>query len=601
MTRCLLFVLCIVSLLFAACDKDKSQASQAAKTGEQKVQKVEKKEEPKGVEIKLGEAEKQYLIQLARKTFDQWVTKKTRYVPADVPANLKDMSANRVFATIYKEGEWRGCVSAEEKNLIESTIGSVINTCKDNRFKSPEPGELDKFRVELSFLQPMEEVTTKDPAEIEKVLEPGVHGIQVRHTSGKGAFFLPYVFVKKQRTTITWLERLSEKGGLPKDAWKSPEASIYKYSTINFIEDKPYGRAVDLYRYKIELDALEPDAINQALALGKTWLLEHKDETTKRFAAGFDGDHKPLSSVPESAQAMAAAALGSMADVNKDKDLAKDVRWIQDGLQTKLTKQDGGLAFVTDGKADIEGTLIVADFLSQAITAKDRNALAKSLAANLSKSLTSGTLPGKGAIIEDLPNYAIYVFSRLATLTKLDADKITAKKLFEGQWKPGQVWSLAAAVAAANLTGDSTAKGKAATEASALLDAQYTKENARFSDYVGAFKGEKIPTTEGVAVRLLGLSQAFGAGMIDPAVRSKATDALVFGVRWLLEQQFTPQSAFYIENGQTMWGTFKQDILENTSILDQSSLALLALAEVKRNLGTEWASVLPRLKEDLVK
>ncbi|RJO72740.1 MAG: AMMECR1 domain-containing protein [Myxococcales bacterium] len=600
MKRNLAIVVFVLLALGAfACSKEEAKP---AKNGKPKPAKVAVAEKPE-LKLQLSEADKQVLIGVARKTFELFIVEGKTYKPDDVPANLREMKSNRVFATLYIEGEWRGCVSAEGDTLIEATVQSVINTCRDKRFKSPTPEEVGRFRVELSYLQPMEEIATKDPAQIEKELEPGVDGIQVVHSSGKRAFFLPYVFVKKQRTTAEWLERLSAKAGLPKDAWKSPETRIYRYGTINFIEETPKGRSVDLYRYKVELDDVPDGALDAAVAAALDWLKAQKDATAGRFRGGFDEDHKPLPPAAPKAHLAGLIGLGEAAEIAKDLNLANDVRWGWDGLKDAVRTEGGALEFVENGAADLEGALLLADLLGASGAVKGRREMLGPIAASLAKLAGKDRpKPGKGAVIEDLPNYAVFVAARLVRHTKDEKLKALVKDLVARWWTAGGGWSAAAAIEAAKALDDEALADRSLAEAKALVAAQYGKADAPYADYIGAFKSDGAPRTIDVAVRLRGLAFVYEAmGERDPEAKAAIGRALVFGLRWLLEQQFTDASAFYIENYKTLVGAFKADILVNTARVEDLGAGLAALVDVRRALGEAWPGLVAAHRAELVK
>ncbi len=576
---------------------------------EKKIEKAAKSTAPKPrtfneVRVEISEADKQYLMKTARKAFDLWVAKEERYEPNDVPPSLKGKKSNNVFATIYKEGEWRGCVSASGKDLVANVVNAVINTCRDKRFKDPLPEEIDRFRVEISILQPKELIEDKTPEGVRKVLEPGVHGIYLEHSSRKRAFFLPYVFVKKQRTTVTWLERIAKKAKLPKDAWKSPETFVYKYATINFIEDVPHGKAVDLYRYKVELDEPPADAVEKAIDLAEKYLLGHKVEEKSRFLPGYDVQHRPLRTDPDAWQLSAAAALGYAADLAKDLKLGGEVRWVMKGLESGIRKApEGGRMFGSDSGVDGAATLIFAELLGCAGAVKDRRELAASVAEYLRNATGKDKrLPMGKAAAMDPDNHLVFAMARLASVTKNEKDKQHARLLFDAFWKSGGRWALLAVAETANLTGDAALATKAVEEGRKVVGMQYDRKSAPYADFTGAFNDEKTPTTANVAVRLRGLALAYSlVPETQEETRKRLLNAVVLAARWLLEQQFTPASAFYLEEYSRYVGAFKKDILVNTTELDDTALALLALLDVNRFAEKPVADAFVSNKEMLKK
>ena len=585
-------LLLIALVLMPACEReDGVERPQAAKKAPSKSGLKASKE--KEVRVKLSEEDKQYLIGVARKAFDLWVTEKKRHVPENPPKHLDGMKSNLIFATIYKDGDWRGCVSGRGKNILSAVVSAVINTCRDRRFKNPEPDEIDGFRVELSVLQPKELIDSKDPKVIESELEPGVHGIYVVNKDGRRAFFLPYVFVKKQRTTPAWLARLSKKAGLPKDGWKGPDAEVYRYGTINFIEETPKGPAVDLYRYKVELDGVPKGAVKEAINAANKYFLSHKvisEKNDNRFYPGLDGKGKPIINDSTKLQIFAATALGYAADLKKDLKLGKELRWAMVGIDKAIASDDKkGLVFKEGEKEDLEGALLLAGLVGQVGAVKGRKAMAPRLMKRLQSLLGKGkAIKEKGEYLDDLPGFAVYATAWLAKFTKEKAHRAFAKEVFETYWKPGGTWSLPAISSLALALDDPDMAKKAIEEAGHLMSNQYNRGNAPFSDYIGAFKGEDLPTTAGVAVRLRGLAMVYELALgRDTDIRKRILSSIMFATRWLLEQQFTKTSAFYLKNYRQYVGSFKKNILVNASRLDDTSLAQMALLDVNHYVGSD--------------
>ncbi len=590
--------LLLVALIFGAfgCDKEATTQKQPADP----TAKVKKSASAGEVTLVLSETDRQYLIGVARKALETWTREQKSYQPKDVPAHLQAMRVNRVFATLYKEGEWRGCVSAKGKSIVPATVQSVINTCRDRRFKDPQPDELDRFRVELSYLQPKELIESKDPATIGTELEPGVHGIILDHKSGKRAFFLPYVFVKKQRTTVTWLERIAKKAGLPKNAWLSPEASLYRYNTINFIEDVPNGRAVDLYRYKVELDQVEAGSVEAAIERSVAWFAARKQENGL-LLSGYTTDHKPMRTGDPRLQLMAAMALGYQAESAKNPALGNDVRHLLDALKEYVVPGENVAPVWADNDGeDLEGTLIAAELFTLSGAPKDRQPRVKALGEALRDMLKEvKSLPENGELLRDLPNYAVFTLANLAAFTKDDDDKAFALRFYSKNWKPGRAWSLAAASAIALLSEQRPHIEAVRKEAEALMATQYTTATAPYRDYIGAFKSPHPPVTVEVALRLRGMALALF--VLDAARQPALLKSMALATRWLLEQQFTEISAFYFHSYKDAVGAFKRDILVNTTRLDDTAAALLALTEIHKRVGPRLDATFAAMTEELKK
>lgn len=583
----LIAVICCFVLSFG-CNESDSQPSKTVKSG-----KAGKSGNSNEVQINFSEDEKQYLIGVARKAFELWVTKKDKYEPNDVPSSLKGRKVNRVFATIYKKGEWRGCVSAMGKDAVDATVKSVINTCKDRRFEDPKADELDDFRVEVSYLQPFELISTKDPEKIKKELEPGVHGISIRHSSGKRAFFLPYVFVKKQRTTITWLERICKKAGLKKDDWKSPDTSIYRYNTINFIEESPKGKAVDLYRYKVELDALKSTAVKDAIKLSVDWFNNHLDKNSGNYLTGYDMRHRPIKKSDVALQLFALTAVSDAIRLDYADKKAVDIeKAISNAMQNLMIE--------IPGKDQLESLIVLGEVILNSDSFKDREKTIDSLLEYLEGH--SKTLPKRGKHIRDLGSYATFVISGLADVTKKKQHIKFAKEIYGEYWLPEARFSLLALLNVAKLEGFDNIGTKITQETDRIISKLYDNKNAPYRDFVGSFKNEKVPSTFGVSIYLRSMAKVYDVLMEDQAaLKKKVFDTALLTVRWVLEQQFTEASAFYFPGYKKQLGAFKQDILLNTTMLDDTATALIGLMTADKAFGKEMSEAFEKNKEIFIK
>lgn len=129
------------------------------------------------------------------------------------------------FVTLKKHGYLRGCIGFIEpiKPLYQAIIENAVNAAlRDHRFRAVKHQELADLEVEISVLSPMVEVDSY------KDFKVGYHGI-VLSKQGRKAVFLPEVAVEQKWNREQTLEALSQKAGLPKDAWK--KGTLFKVFT----------------------------------------------------------------------------------------------------------------------------------------------------------------------------------------------------------------------------------------------------------------------------------------------------------------------------------------------------------------------------------
>jgi len=610
--ECLAMLFAIAMLLSAACSESRQSGAPAPETEKNKSVVEEKVDFPQvvpgEVAVSVTEEEKKLLLDVARKAFDLWVTKKETYKPLDLPEKLKTMKSNNVFATIYKDGDWRGCVASKQENIADSVVHAVINTCNDKRFKNPQPEEIKDFRVELSLLGPKTLIDSKDPEVIGKQLEPGVHGIYVRNTNGRAAFFLPYVFVKAQRTLETWLQRICTKGGMKADEWKSPKTAIYKFETINFIEDRPYGAPVDLYRYKAVIKDLKAPMLSEAVNAGAGWFADNIGP--EGFLAGLDGEHRPLKKSDLNTEILALKTLGLAADRNPGSPYAKIFTERFETLAAKLTKVKDGMALGTLESPNLDATLLMAEVVATVNGIKNRVDLAKNLGNFLHTQLNpEGMFTGQTNLARSEQAYMLYLISELALIAGRDRDKeavaratrsLNSLRVSDSDMACNTLALLKSGI----VLKEDAIMQKASAIGNRMLSTQYTRETAPYADYIGAFKAEKgNPSTVDAALRLNALAKLYSA--MKPEAGSE-TDrlykrAFVIGARFLLEQQFTPISAFFFPNWKTANGAFKRDIILNNVDADQTARAVEALIAVEDAMGKEIAKIIEENREALTK
>ncbi|HDI02322.1 MAG TPA: TIGR00296 family protein [Ignisphaera sp.] len=182
-----------------------------------------------------------YLVKLARKAIEEYVTKKKRLeVPQDAPEKLK--SRGMAFVTIDKlsgEGkELRGCIGFLQpiSSLLKVVIDAAIAAAtEDPRFPPLQPEELSSVLIEVSVLSLPKPVS--NPL---KDIVIGRHGIIIMKGWHSGTL-LPQVPVDYCWDTETFLAEGCLKAGLEPDCWLDQSTKILAYEAIVFYEEKPGG------------------------------------------------------------------------------------------------------------------------------------------------------------------------------------------------------------------------------------------------------------------------------------------------------------------------------------------------------------------------
>jgi len=179
----------------------------------------------------LTDEERRQLLALARHAIAAHLSSALLTLP-DVTSALRRPEA--VFVTLRSRGddELRGCIGTLEPRepLVQAVARmAVAAATQDLRFTSVSVQELASLALEISVLTPPVPIAPQD-------VEPGVHGLVVRH-AGRSGLLLPQVATDNGWDRLTFLEHTCVKAGLPRDAWKEPGATLLAFTAVVFGED----------------------------------------------------------------------------------------------------------------------------------------------------------------------------------------------------------------------------------------------------------------------------------------------------------------------------------------------------------------------------
>ena len=144
------------------------------------------------------------------------------------------------FVTLTEAGSLRGCIGGLEPRLpLAEDVWehAYAAACDDFRFEPVQPSELDDIEVEVSVLTPPHEIAYEGAEDLTRKLRPGVDGV-ILSAGIRRATFLPQVW-EKIPETVEFLDRLSDKAGLPADAWRRGEVSVQVYQVFSFHDSDP--------------------------------------------------------------------------------------------------------------------------------------------------------------------------------------------------------------------------------------------------------------------------------------------------------------------------------------------------------------------------
>jgi AmmeMemoRadiSam system protein A len=130
------------------------------------------------------------------------------------------------------DGALRGCIGHLSPDVpLAETVArvAVASATEDPRFAPVTRDELDALRLEISVLSPYETIA---PAAV----EVGRHGLLLRGR-GHSGLLLPQVATEHGLDRDAFLAATCRKAGLPKDAWRDPDCTLYAFTATVFGEE----------------------------------------------------------------------------------------------------------------------------------------------------------------------------------------------------------------------------------------------------------------------------------------------------------------------------------------------------------------------------
>jgi len=168
------------------------------------------------------------LTELARNTLESYFKGK-EFVPDKHTKDVYDQK-QACFVTLTLGGKLRGCIGSlvPQRELWRDVQENAINAAiHDFRFSKLKGDEVSKIKIEVSVLSLPKKINSVNEKDLLMRVSPGKGFILKKGTSS--ATFLPQVW-EQIPDKIEFLEQLSLKGGLNRNAWKTGELWSY---TVN--------------------------------------------------------------------------------------------------------------------------------------------------------------------------------------------------------------------------------------------------------------------------------------------------------------------------------------------------------------------------------
>jgi AmmeMemoRadiSam system protein A len=195
-------------------------------------------------QIPLTDAEKRFLLLLARRTLREHLSHRRRpeVDPADLTPGL--LRQARCFVTLRAGEELRGCMGhrAAQDPLYLAVMESAISAAtRDFRFLPVSPEELAYLTIHISVLTPFRSPRYDSLEDLLRLLIPGRHGVVLQHR-WYSALYLPQVwerFEGLERPKEEFLASLSRKAGDETGMlWTDPDTEFEVFESVNFGEEE---------------------------------------------------------------------------------------------------------------------------------------------------------------------------------------------------------------------------------------------------------------------------------------------------------------------------------------------------------------------------
>ncbi len=180
--------------------------------------------------MELSVEQKKSLLRLARESIRCAVQEEPLPRTDVLDQNLRTPCG--AFVTVRVHGELRGCfgyVNAYYPLAQSVQEVGVKSALEDPRFEHIGAEELDAMELEISVLDA--------PVKVEKIdeIEVGVHGLILETRTHRG-LLLPSVPTEYGWDREQFLNHTALKAGLPPDAWKNKNVTLFRFKAEKFSE-----------------------------------------------------------------------------------------------------------------------------------------------------------------------------------------------------------------------------------------------------------------------------------------------------------------------------------------------------------------------------
>lgn len=186
---------------------------------------------------KLNDKQGQSLLQLARSSIGEYVSRHCRWQVSAVGADPRLLEPQACFVTLYLQGGLRGCIGSlvPSEPLQDNVVHNAWSAAfADPRFSPLTAQEFPEIHIDVSVLGLPTALAIDGEASLIETLRPGIDGLILHTPQGGRATFLPSVW-EQLPDPVDFVQHLKRKAGLPPDYWH-PAISAERYEVQCFKE-----------------------------------------------------------------------------------------------------------------------------------------------------------------------------------------------------------------------------------------------------------------------------------------------------------------------------------------------------------------------------
>jgi AmmeMemoRadiSam system protein A len=511
---------------------------------------------------------------------------------------------DQVFVSFWVDGRLRGCCGVGNLSLHQNTLSAARRALEDERVEPLRREDVDRLRIEIDVLGAPAPVAARTTAQLERAIEPGIHGLVAQRGSQR-AVFTGSVAIARNWGVEELVRRLCEKGGWAPDAYRGRGVEIFRFLSTTFIESADDGGARELLRGNVRIGPADwsRERIAAAIDGGADYLLR-----VQRTDGGFVYEHDPATGedavgdhiVRQLATTWVVASLARRRGTAREREaLGRALVFI--AAKTRPAARGSDLLVLSD-EPDGAHLGAVAFALLTLVGAED-GAL-EGMAKRLAESILSLQRPDGGfdthfpaatlPEAEDFyPGEAMLALMQLherhpdprypeALRRALPYYRAHFRRERSAAFVP---WQTAAYAHLFRLTGESEHADFVFELADAILPLQHVGADVAHADYVGGYRAGNVP---GIAAATYneGVLEAYDVARRrgDRERAARYQRAALLAALFTLRLQFTRENAFHVRHPDRALGAFRFSLADSALRIDHTQHALNSLLKVERHL-----------------